>query len=512
MPNTKQQLNNLEEKPPIVVILGHVDHGKTKLLDYIRKTNVAEGEAGGITQHIGAYEIIHNNKKITFLDTPGHEAFSKMRSRGAKVADLAILVVSAEEGVKPQTIEAILHIREAEIPFIVALNKIDKPEANPQKVKQQLAEQGILFEDWGGDVPIQEISAKTGRGIPELIELIILVAEMKELKAEKNKPAKGVIIESHIDSQKGVLFTCLIQEGNLKIGDYLISEKIFGKVKMMQDFLKKPISSASFSSPVIISGFSEIPAVGEVCLAIADKKSAEKMIKNIEEKEEKLLKDLSQKEIVQAPAEDKKTLKIILKTDVSGSKEAIEGLINSLNFTEISTKILKSEIGDVQEADLKLASSGEAVVVAFKVGMPELLKKTAERQKTRVIASEIIYDLIERIKEEMSKELPPIIERIDYGKLQTLATFKQAKGKLIVGGKVIAGKIKKGIFVDIVRNKIMIETGKIIQLQQDKQETEEVSLGRECGMMINVKNLDFKIQVSDILEFYENKEKIRSLQ
>lgn len=494
--------NNLISRPPVVVVMGHIDHGKTKLLDYIRKTNVIEKEAGGITQHIGAYEIEIEHKpsgrKITFIDTPGHEAFSKMRSRGAKVADIALLVVAADEGVKPQTIEALNHIKESNIPFIVVINKIDKPEAQPTKIKQQLGEQGVFLEGWGGNIANQEISAKTGQGIPELLDLILLVAEVAELKGDPKKLAEGVILESFLNPKRGSTATMLIKDGVLEIGDYLVTEEGVAKIKTLENFKGNLLKNAAFSSPVLITGFKNLVSPGlqvytEKLRTIADKKYQQLSAKGKSTPGGK----------ISAVAVPNRIFNIILKTDVGGSKEALENILDKLNFPEISLKIVKSEVGDINESDLKLATSTKSSIVGFKVKISPLLEESVQKEKINIILGEIIYDLENKVKEEMTKILPPEIKKIELGQLEVLAVFKQEPSRQIIGGKVIKGKIKKGAKIDVLRKKQKISSGRAAQLQHNKQDIEEVSQGKEAGILFVGSGEFVKILPGDILDIYE---------
>lgn len=472
----KKEILSKITRPPIVVVVGHIDHGKTTLLDTIRKTKIAEKESGGITQHIGAYEITHNGKEITFIDTPGHEAFSKMRSRGASVADIGILVVAADEGVKPQTKEAIAILTETKIPFIVAINKIDKPEANSERVKKELAENNILLESWGGKIPSVEISAKQGKNLDALLELILLTAEVEELEAHTG-PAKGVVIESHRDKQRGNTATILILDGNFKRGDYFSNGATIEPVKILEDFLGTAIQEAHYSMPVRISSLSILPEVGEEIGIFADKKDAEAFgvenKKNIKEK------------IERASPEEKPTLFIVLKSDVSGSKEAIEGAFEKLQYPEVGNVFLKNEVGDVSEADIKTAAvAPHSVIAAFKVKVPGPLKEKADRMGVKIIQSDIIYDLIEQIKKEMSLLVIAEIVRTDTGRAKILALFKKLEGKQIIGGKVTGGKIMKGGMCEIKRGEAVLGIGKIKELQHLKKAVDEVKEGLEFGAMI----------------------------
>lgn len=505
------QQENLIPRPPVVVVMGHIDHGKTKLLDYIRMhggekaapgggepRSVTEREAGGITQHIGAYEIIHQNRKITFIDTPGHEAFSKMRSRGAKVADIALLLVAADEGVKPQTLEAYEHIKEANIPFIVVINKIDKPEANPEKIKQQLTEKSILLEGWGGNIPNQEVSAKTGKGLPELLDLILLATDVAELKGNPKKLAEGIIIESFLDHQRGQTTTILIKDGVLALSDYLVTEEEVAKIKNMEDFHGEKIISATFSSPVLISGFKKLISPG---LPFIAKKLRTDAVKAFEQ-----MLSLKPRRKVGAPtktSEKTQNFNIVLKTDVGGSKEAMENILSKLNFPEISLKIIKSEVGDINESDIKFAVSTNSALIGFKVFLNPILEELIQKNKIKIISGDVIYDLETKIKEAMSDKLSPEIKKIDLGKLEVLATFQQVPGRQIIGGKVISGKIKKGAKIDVLRQNKKITSGKLSQLQQNKQNTDEVSQGKEAGILLTSQDEFIKINLGDILEVYE---------
>ena len=494
----QENIEKLAERPPVVAVLGHIDHGKTTLLDYIRKANVAAKEAGGITQHIGAYEITHQTtggqeKKITFIDTPGHEAFSKMRSRGAQVADIAILVVAADEGAKPQTLEALEQILASKAVLVVAINKMDRPEAKPERVKQQLAEKGVMLEGWGGAVPNQEISAKTGQGVPELLDLILLAAEMEELKADTEAPAEGVVIESHKDAKIGNSATLVIKNGTMRVGNYITYNGMVDKIKSIRKSDGQPTPEAAFSSPVLVTGFSELPLVGEVFRTAPDLKTAEKLKKSA-----KPAPITARKEV--APTE-KKELAVVLKADTFGSKEALEKLIGELSFETVAAKVVKSDVGEVNESDVSVADATKAVVAAFKVKTLPSMAKMLEKSGTRLIQADIIYDLINAIKAELSHLLEPEIIRIDIGKVSVLATFKMDRSKMIVGGKVASGKIKKGAKIEVKRNGAPILFGKVTQIKYVQEEINEATVGKECGMMvIPAEPTDKNIMAGNILE------------
>ncbi|MDP1629779.1 MAG: translation initiation factor IF-2, partial [bacterium] len=381
--------SGLIPRPPIVVVMGHIDHGKTTLLDFIRKTKVTEKESGGITQHIGAYEIEFKGNKITFIDTPGHEAFSKMRSRGAKVADVAILVVAADEGVKEQTKEAIQHIKEATIPFIVAINKIDKPGANPEKLKKELAENEVLVESWGGKIPSAEISAKSGQKIDELLDLILLTAELEELKADPKEPASGIVIESNLDSKRGPIATLIIKNGALKLGDYIAAGRAWGRVKILENDWGKSLKSACFSTPVVCVGFEKTPGVGEEFFSHHQKKILEDAMA------EKI--KLTLIETAAKKPEEGKFLKIILKADTLGTLEALADSLGILTYEEVSIQVIKKEVGEINESNVKMAEAVGGIVVGFRVKTSPAIQNFARERKIDIINSEIIYDLIEKI-------------------------------------------------------------------------------------------------------------------
>lgn len=504
---TKQQKkDSLQTKPPVVVILGHVDHGKSTLLEAIKdfKIKITEKESGGITQHIGAYQVEFQNKMITFIDTPGHESFSAMRSRGAKVADIAVLVVAADEGVKPQTKEAISHIKKAGLAVVVALNKIDKKEAQPEKVKKQLAEEGLLVESVGGQIPSVNVSAKTGQGIDELLEVILLVAEIEELKADFSQPASGVVIESYQDSFQGPTATLLVQEGTLKLKDIILTESTFGSIKRMEDWQGNSIKEAKASSPVVIMGLEEVPQVGEKWKVVLDLGVAQ----------EKSAKKAEQEKRKRIPAEileispDKKVLNLILKVDVFGSLEAIRESLQAIKSEEVILRILKAEVGDISESDLKLAESAQIKIIGFRVKISPFCRQLAEQKKIRVLIFEVIYDLIQAVRELISELLEPEIIRTDLAKAKVIALFKADKSGQIIGTKVLSGRVEKGCLVDVLRNDQKIGKGKVSQLQHEKKDVENLGAGKEAGIMFRG---DVTIEKGDILEFYREERKKREL-
>jgi len=499
--DNKNNTNNIKPKPPVVVILGHVDHGKSSLLQKIREDfKILEKESGGITQHIGAYQITYQGKIITFIDTPGHEAFSAMRSRGAKVADIAILVVAAEEGVKPQTKEAITHIKKTGIPVIVVINKIDKPQAQPERVKQELKENGIVVESLNGDVPCVLTSAKTGQGIDELLEIINLVAEMQELKYNPSRPASGVIIESYSDSKRGPTATLLIREGTLKNTDIIGTGSTYGKIKSMEDFQFRPIKNAPAGTPVIITGLENVPGVGEKFSVFPSIKEAK------EQSERKSAKRKEKREVINELGE-KKVLNIILKTDVKGSIEAIYQSLKTIPQEEVIIRILKAEPGDISENDIKLAESSNGKIIGFRVKAPSKIKDIAKRKDIKIYIFEVIYELVQKIRELASSLLEPEIVKKTIGKVKILAIFSKTKRGQIIGGRVIDGQAKKGL-ANIIREEKVIGEGKIDELQHNKKDVSFVEKGMECGILFNT---NIAVQKGDILEIYEEERIKRNL-
>jgi len=493
----------------VVVVLGHIDHGKTSLLSSIRKLEFTPGKPGGyITQHIGAFEIEKGNppspkasdgqRKITFIDTPGHEAFSQMRSRGAKVADIAILVVAADEGVKAQTKEAISHIKKTGIPIIVALNKIDKPEADPEKVKRELQKEGILVEDFGGKVPAVKTSAKTGQGIEELLELILLVAEMENLKADISKSAEGVIIESYLDSKRGPTATLILNEGILNLGEIIATSSTLGKAKILEDFQQKRIVIALPSQPVILIGFEKVPKVGETFKSFPDLKTAKAYLK-VETLRQVQGKEKRNLEVLEIKPEQR-VLNLILKTDVLGSIEAIEEVLKKIPQERVILRVLKSEVGEVNENDITLAKSGRALILGFRVKINPTAENLAQREKIKIMNFEVIYDLVEEVRKFMEKISKPEVVRVDLGKVKVSVDFWKEKNRQIVGGRVIEGVVEKGALIEISREKEIKGKGKMINLQRNKKDIEKAPKGEEVGILYEGEE---KIQVGDTLIFYK---------
>jgi len=483
----------MQNRPPIVVVMGHIDHGKTTLLDYIRKSNVAARESGGITQHIGAYEAEFNGSKITFIDTPGHEAFSKMRSRGANVADIAILVVAADDGIKPQTKEALEAIKNAKIPFLVAINKIDKPNANLERVKNELAEAGVFLEGRGGNVPCAEISAKAGTNVQHLLETLLLMAEMENLKSDISLPASGVIIESHLDSRRGITATLLVREGVLKRGECVLAGDALAKARIFENFAKKSITEAGPSLPAVVVGFDKLPLVGVEFKAFKLQKEAE-----AERAGNLALSPDSSTSLGEKQGDI--SLGLVIKTDVLGSAEAILHEINKLKNDNIDIKILRAEAGDISEDDVKLASSASnSLVLGFKVSLAGEVRELGERLGVQIAIFEIIYEISDFIKEKIAKLAPPVLENKIVGRAKVLKLFKSSGKNQVIGGRVLDGVLKKGTGFYVLRRGNKIGEGKFENLQSGRADANKIEEG-EFGALISSKIAVF---VGDELENFE---------
>jgi len=474
---------NLRHRAPVVTILGHVDHGKTTLLDAIRKTSVVEKESGGITQHISAYQVKKKGELITFVDTPGHEAFSAMRERGVSMADIAILVVAADDGVRPQTEEVIQYLKDKKIPMVVAINKIDKQNANIQRVKQELADREIVIEDWGGDVVAAEVSAKNNIGIDELLDMILLVAEVEDLKSDNKRLPLGVVIESHLDPKKGNMATVLVRTGTLKEGQDILAGSVAGRVRRLEDFKGRQIKEAGPSMPVTVIGLHQSPNVNDVLQGVSDLKSVKISQKEMQSSEFGGVKRFDAQQLGKSIEDQNvKKLNIVLKTDVQGSLEAIGQILGAIKSDEVAISYIHQGVGDITESDVKLGQTSGAVVFGFNIHPTTVAKRLAEMSKVEIKSYKIIYELVEDIKKRLEAMLGEEIVRTDLGKLKVLAIFMTGKKDMIVGGNVSSGKMKNGEFVEVIREEKVLGRGKLNNLQQNKINVDEVTQGHECGI------------------------------
>jgi len=476
-----------EPRPPVVTVMGHVDHGKTSLLDAIRHTNITAREAGGITQHIGASVVEHEGKKIIFLDTPGHEAFTEMRARGAKVTDVAVLVVAADDGVMPQTVEAMNHAKAAGVPIIVAINKIDKPGAKPKRVKQQLAEIGLLPEEWGGDTVVVEVSAKTGEGLDELLEMIVLVAELQELKADPTRRARGYIIESEMDKGRGPVATAIIKSGVLRVGDVVLTDTTWGKVRAMFDGRGRQVKKAGPSTPVELVGLEELPRAGDSFLAVDDEKVAKQVTekRKLERRTQELesIRRVTFDELLKKEAEeDKRELKLIVKSDVQGSLEAILQALNKIDGGEVKLEVIHSGVGAIIESDVMLAKASKAKILGFNVRPDVNARNVAESEKVEIRTYRIIYDLLDDVKDMLKGLVKPKLEEVFLGRAEVRATFHVPSVGTVAGCYVSNGKVTRQAKVRLVRDGKVVYEGRVASLKRFKDDVSEVTQGYECGI------------------------------
>lgn len=498
-------------RPPVVTIMGHVDHGKTSLLDYIRRAKVAAGEAGGITQHIGAYHVRTPRGIVTFLDTPGHEAFTAMRARGAQATDIVILVVAADDGVMPQTKEAIAHAKAAKVPLVVAINKMDKPEANPERVRNELVQNGVMPEEFGGDVPFIPVSAKTGQGVDDLLENLLLQAEMLELKAPAEGPAKGLVIESRLDKGRGPVASVLVQSGLLKKGDIVLVGQVYGRVRAMNNEMGKAVQQAGPSIPVEILGLSDVPQAGDVLLTVPDEKKAREvaLFRQSRNRDVRLAKQQSARlDSAFNQNGDVKTLSVIIKADVQGSQEAISAALQKLSTDEVRVQVVYSAVGGISETDVNLAAASHAIIIGFNVRADAMAKKTAETDGIEIRYYNIIYDAIDDVKVAMSGMLAPERKETGIGLLEIRQTIHVPKVGLIAGCRVLEGLVRRNASARQLRNNVVIWTGELASLKHFKDDVREVQAGNECGL--SLKGHD-DIQVGDQLEIFEVTEVARTL-
>ncbi len=506
----KDKTTKLVSKPPVITIIGHVDHGKTTLLDVIRKTNVTKDEFGGITQSIGAYKVKIKNKKIVFIDTPGHEAFTTMRARGVKATDIAVLVVAADDGVMPQTIEAINHAKAANVPIIVAINKIDRPNTNVEKIKKDLSKYDLVSEEWGGETLMVEISALKNKGIKKLLEAISLQAEILELEANSNIPAKGLIIETKLDKKRGIIGSVLIQDGSLKVGNYFIAGLSYGKIRNLIDDKGRNIKEAGPSTPVEIIGFSKMPQAGDYFQIVPDDRFA-KIIINERENEErsKIIEESSKVSLDNLFLEIKEgkidNLKIILKTDTQGSLDALQETLKKIKIEneEVKVVIIHAGVGNITETDVMLASASDAIIVGFNIRPDANIQKIGKSEKVEIRLYRVIYDLIDEIKSALLGYLKPKIQEFICGQAEVREIFKIPKVGTIAGSYVLNGKISKNDNVRLIRDGKLIYEGKVTSLKRFKEDAKEVNADFECGIGLEKFN---DIKLKDIIEFYNFKE------
>ena len=501
---TEDTEEELKPRPPVIVVMGHVDHGKTSLLDAIRKTNVIEGESGGITQHIGAYQVEINDRQITFLDTPGHEAFTNMRARGAMITDIAILVVAANDGVKPQTVEAINHAKAAEIPIIVAINKIDLPEANIEKVKQELMQYELVPEEWGGDTIFVPISAKQRIGIDNLLEMVLLEADVLELKANPDKQAKGTIIEARLDKARGPIATMLVQRGKLDVGDTIIVGSTIGRIRTMKNDKGKSVKFAGPSTPVEITGLHSVPETGETFYEVKDEKTAKHLIEK--RKYEQRQKSIAKSTVVtlddlfsKIESENLKQLNLIVKADVQGSVEALKQSLEKLSNDEVKVKVIHSNVGGITETDVTLAKVSNAIIIGFNVRPEVIAKNIADKEEVEIKTYSVIYDAINDVEAAMKGLLDPIYKEVVIGNAEVRQIFKVSNVGTIAGCYVQSGKVSRNAGIRVIRDNIVLHDGKLISLKRFKDDVKEVDKGYECGLQIENYN---DIQEGDQLEVY----------
>lgn len=493
-------------RPPVIVIMGHIDHGKSTLLDYVRKTNVTDREAGGITQHVSAYEVEHESpdgrrSRITFLDTPGHAAFSSIRERGVRIADIAVLIVSAEDGVKPQTVEALEVIKAAAVPYVVAITKIDKPAANVERTKMSLAESGIYIEGYGGGVPWVAISSKTGEGVPELLDMMLLVADLEELTGDPGRPAEGFVLESNLDSKKGLTATLIVKNGTLKRGQFVTAGQAIAPVRIMENFLGKPVSEATFSSPIRIIGWDKLPAVGETFSSFDDKKTAIESAALGGEAAKKAAASTTEAE--EGP--DKKVIPVTVKADTMGSLEAIEKELGKLVTDKIELKLVNKGLGTISENDVKNAlGNADSVIVGFNTKPDSMAKSFALRNGVDIREFNIIYKLTEWFEELIKERTPKMLTEEIVGEAKVLKVFSKNKDKQVVGGRVESGTLKVGGSVKVVRRGEDLGEGRVRELQQSKNKTSEVREGTEFGALIE---FQFDIAPGDHVKAFEMIEK-----
>lgn len=505
------------ERPPIVAVMGHVDHGKTSLLDAILDTKVVSGEAGGITQHISAYQTIRKGRAITLLDTPGHEAFSALRQHGAALTDVVVIVVAADDGVKPQTVEAIKFAQAANAKIVVAINKMDKDTANPGMVKGQLAERGVLSDDkvWGGDVPMVEVSAKTGQNLEELLDTVLLVADLEELKAEVDGPAEGLVIESHMELGRGPVVSLLVENGTLKAGSFVVAGAVYGKVRTLLDYAGRPLKAAGPSTPATVTGFKALPEFGNTFQAVKNEKTARSLAEKnqFELSREAVSSNVTSLDLLNMISKKQETqvVNVIVKADVQGSLTSVIDSLRLLENEELSIKIIGSSVGNVTENDVRTAASSEAIIYGFNVQLPPAVKQIAAREKVSVRIFRVIYELLDDARETLEALLSPEVVEHEVGKLVIKGVFRTTKDEIICGGEVTTGKATPNILARVMKDKEKIAEVEVTKVQRQQQEAKEVFEGELCGLSLRTKGR-LQIDEGDRLEFFTRELVRRTLQ
>ncbi len=513
---TRELSENASERPPIVAVMGHVDHGKTSLLDAILDTKVVTGEAGGITQHISAYQTVRKDRSITLLDTPGHEAFSALRQHGAALTDVVIIVVAADDGVMPQTIEAIKFARSANAKMVVAINKMDKETANPGLVKGQLAEHQVISDDktWGGDVPMVEVSAKTGQGLDDLLDTVLLVADLEELKAETDIPAEGLVIESHMEVGKGPVVSVLVQHGELKVGQFVVSGATYAKVRTQLDYAGRPLAVAGPATPATITGFKEVPSFGDQFIVVKNEKAARSLVEKnrLSAERDKVSANVTGSDLLrmmnkQAESQD---VNIIVKADVQGSLTSVTDSLKLLENEELVVRIIGSGVGTISENDVRLAASSGAVIYGFNVQLPPAVKRLAARDKVSIRIFKVIYELLDDVRVLMEDMLSPEVVETETGELKVLGIFRTTRDEVICGGEVLRGKVVPGTLARLIRNKERIAEVEVMKVQRQQQEAKEVFEGEQCGLELKTPG-KLTVEEGDRLEFFTRELKKRTL-
>jgi translation initiation factor IF-2 len=513
---TRELGENAAERPPIVAVMGHVDHGKTSLLDAILDTKVVTGEAGGITQHISAYQTVRKNRSITLLDTPGHEAFSALRQHGAALTDVVIIVVAADDGVMPQTIEAIKFARSANAKMVVAINKMDKETANPGLVKGQLAEHQVISDDktWGGDVPMVEVSAKSGLGLEELLDTVLLVADIEELRADTDGPSEGLVIESHMEVGKGPVVSVLVQHGELKVGQFVVSGTTYAKVRTQLDYAGRPLAVAGASTPATITGFKEVPSFGDQFIVVKNEKAARALAEKnkLTAERDRVQSSVTGSDLLrmmnkQAESQD---VNVIVKADVQGSLTSVTDSLKLLENDELVIRILSSGVGTISENDVRLAAGSNAVIYGFNVQLPPAVKRLAARDKVSIRIFKVIYELLDDIRILMEDMLSPEVVETETGELKVLGVFRTTRDEVICGGEVLRGKVVPGTLARLIRNKEKVAEVEVRKVQRQQQEAKEVFEGEQCGLELKTTG-KLTIEEGDRLEFFSRELKKRTL-